>query len=945
MYIETALVSSAGKLLIQLSDGTVIDAGRVQGPAGPAGKDGADGSPGIPGAKGDPGTNGSRWYTGVGAPELGLGENSDLYLDVASALLPIYQKVNNDWLFLANLKATPVGSGSGGQGGAAGGGGSIIIYPKPDGGLPPSTDNDGKPIDKGDIWLDTNTGWLWVYDGNVWLPVGDRPPVSVGPNPPVWNPGGDTNNRYPIFEGSLWFDSDQLALYVAANDSNNNLVWVITIPADRSVLLDQVPANPFVFPGSSTGGYANDGDTVFNPTTQLWYIYNGSKNQWIDLPPGRNELSLTAILLREDNLTIDFEYNAADRVTYDTDALCYVNAADHENFTRIVVPFTDTAGFDWQVLLRGITVGDQLSLIQFDRTDPDNVFPFRSDYITVAAIEENNESFNLGIDFQQESPNHLPEFGEEVAIRFKAIVNVGNREVYYQEFAPDPIANPDLADGNLWVDSDDNKLYVWNGSVWSEVTACGSTEDDDGFVKKEGGDSMEGPLSIMGGRSPNAEGIESSLNVYNVDSGRDGDLQLRRNGQTKVYVSTIGITLQGDVKMNIDGSKLKSSTDAELLTFNKAGIFYEGAYTAEKHIATKKDVDDADAILSNQIIELEEEIESLAPSVERGQWFYDTLASNTARDPQSGHFYLLKNLGASPDFTENYAEANGVVLHNIDKNAVSHGWADVKVGKLIQLFDSPDPDYVLGRIVEVVDNYYPDSVRIKFDVISSKGSPTNDSPYVTRLNIFEEPSGGTADDFIRSGGTTEMQSNVRVVAPAGTNYNFAVYGNTGTTAFFVQDANSTTTFRVKNNGQIQAGNNAASAFIATENHDLTTKKYVDDKIINSPGAGRRFKFGDSTKDGEFNVNNVFWYFNVTDLDGCKLVHDTATNFSWTTPLKMTIWDDTSGSLMAAAELGRTTDHYSAQLRFKKSAGDGYREHLYRNLNGGTTYRVVIEGYF
>ena len=70
MYIETALVSSAGKLLIQLSDGTVIDAGRVQGPAGPAGKDGADGSPGIPGAKGDPGTNGSRWYTGVGAPEL-----------------------------------------------------------------------------------------------------------------------------------------------------------------------------------------------------------------------------------------------------------------------------------------------------------------------------------------------------------------------------------------------------------------------------------------------------------------------------------------------------------------------------------------------------------------------------------------------------------------------------------------------------------------------------------------------------------------------------------------------------------------------------------------------------------------------------------------------------------------------------------------------------------
>ena len=65
-YIETALVSSAGKLLIQLDNGTVIDAGYVRGSQGPAGIDGQDGAPGIPGAKGDPGANGSRWYTGVG---------------------------------------------------------------------------------------------------------------------------------------------------------------------------------------------------------------------------------------------------------------------------------------------------------------------------------------------------------------------------------------------------------------------------------------------------------------------------------------------------------------------------------------------------------------------------------------------------------------------------------------------------------------------------------------------------------------------------------------------------------------------------------------------------------------------------------------------------------------------------------------------------------------
>ena len=311
----------------------------------------------------------------------------------------------------ATSKSHPSGGG-GGAGGAAGGGGSIIIYPKPDGGAPPTNDNDGKPIDKGDIWLDTNSGWLWVYNGSVWLPVGDRPPVSISPNPPLWNSTGDTDNRYPIVAGSLWFDSDQLALYVAAKDSANNMVWVITIPADRSVLLSEVPVNPFVFPASATGTYANDGDTVYNTTTELWYIYNGKKNQWIDLPPGRQELSLQAILLRgADNFPTTFEYEPADRITYDTDALCYVNEDDHPDFTRIVVPFVDTAGFDWTFLLRGIRKGDQLSLIQIDAVDPldpDDDFPFRSDFLTISDITENADSINVDIEYQQENPVHLP---------------------------------------------------------------------------------------------------------------------------------------------------------------------------------------------------------------------------------------------------------------------------------------------------------------------------------------------------------------------------------------------------------------------------------------------------------------------------------------------------------------------------------------------------------
>ena len=190
---------------------------------------------------------------------------------------------------------------------------------------------------------------------------------------------GDGNIQYPVKEGDLWFDSDQLALYVAAEDELGDLRWVITTPADRSVLQDEVdiPDLPFRFPSPKAGGGDPfDGMTVYNPTTKLWYVFNANKNQWIDLPPGVNELSLQAILVRgADDFDENFEYNQADRDRLGTDALCYVNADDHDTFTRIVIPDFDTAGFDWSFILRGLQAGDQLTLIQKDESDPERYFP------------------------------------------------------------------------------------------------------------------------------------------------------------------------------------------------------------------------------------------------------------------------------------------------------------------------------------------------------------------------------------------------------------------------------------------------------------------------------------------------------------------------------------------------------------------------------------------
>ena len=289
--IDTAVVSDTGDLLIGLTDGNVINAGYVRGRPGPQGERGLMGPTGDPGRNG---LDGAQLYTGVGAPADDMGVEGDLYIDLASRFLDIFQKTGGGWIVISTLRDASDSKGSGflpgmsgthdGDGG--GGGSSVIIDNNTDG---PAFGNGGAPLQPGDLWYNPDTGHLHVRSANnlEWIPIAGLPSAEFSADPPTEDRGG-----HPIEPGDLWWDTDLAALFVAALDSSDQLVWVVALPADRSAVPDE--QNPFVLPFSA------DGTIATNPTTGIRYIYHAAKNQWIDIPTTGN-----SIFYQEDTPTME----------------------------------------------------------------------------------------------------------------------------------------------------------------------------------------------------------------------------------------------------------------------------------------------------------------------------------------------------------------------------------------------------------------------------------------------------------------------------------------------------------------------------------------------------------------------------------------------------------------------------------------------------------------
>ena len=179
-------------------------------------------------------------------------------------------------------------------------------------------------------------------------------------------------------------------------------------------------------------------------------------------------------------------------------------------------------------------------------------------------------------------------------------------------------------------------------------------------------------------------------------------------------------------------------------------------FTADNGITYAWDVDDSKwqvkttAALEDirqDIIELEEEIDAIAPSVERG-FYRSTAYTNIPRD---GEFMLRTLTGKTIDYGDENIVA--VELSKVDDAGVSHTYADTTPGQLIQLFEEGVEDFGLYQI-ESISGTDPSTTAVTFAVtpISGLGEATEGN--LARLKIFSPPEGGTASEFVKKIGDT-----------------------------------------------------------------------------------------------------------------------------------------------------------------------------------------------
>ena len=171
--------------------------------------------------------------------------------------------------------------------------------------------------------------------------------------------------------------------------------------------------------------------------------------------------------------------------------------------------------------------------------------------------------------------------------------------------------------------------------------------------------------------------------------------------------------------------------------------------SAVKQIANKQYVDAQDAILQNEIVELEEEIDAITPSVERGTWAFNLGGLASSRGQLSMYDDNYSSVGSPIGI---FKSAKSIWLNEEDNAGTPHGFDNVEAGNLLELFVEGEPDYGLFDVVDVHDETNGAAswwvIEVNFVRALSDTSLASNGDNI-RVKIFQAPTGGDASEILK----------------------------------------------------------------------------------------------------------------------------------------------------------------------------------------------------
>ena len=372
------------------------------------------------------------------------------------------------------------------------------------------------------------------------------------------------------------------------------------------------------------------------------------------------------------------------------------------------------------------------------------------------------------------------------------------------------------------------------------------------------------------------------------------------------------------------------------------------------------------------IIELEEEIDAIAPTFDRGQWDYEA-PSNPLGSPAEGTYFTLnENEVISNDFA-NTAE---IIFHNKDVLEATHTWAGVEAGQYIELFDTIDSEFLLAEIDEVT----LETGYVKFAVTPKQfeGGPSGinkEGDHRVRIKIFELPETDVTTLMPKAGGTFtgkvkhKKDIDIEPTLPSRfvTVKNFYATKADGSSAgaegtnfglnFDLDHGNSgyNTVKWTTRDGDILKVNGGADAAVKytgkiTNDKHIVNKEYVDSvtgglHTLTSAGNTMKYITPRNLASNQFGANSpsmgtakLFYFHQLYNSSGAI---DYANNYEATEATMLEIW--VSGELITKTGLKEWKESmYNSSQR--QANISGYKPVTYgSDLNTNYSYGIVLSG--